>query len=104
MDMLFGWTDKGGMVAAMGAAVTYGNQRVKAMLLDKLAEVVHEVWVEKPQAIARNVLPLAFKFVDEIKYDVREANKRLLISLQSFMGDAFTSQLDTCSLDCKVSS
>lgn len=102
MDMLFGWTDKGNMIAAMAAAILHGNQRVKVSLIDKLAEVVHEVWVEKPQAVSKNVLPLALRYVDEIKHDVRAANIRLLTALQSFMGDTFTAQLEGCSADCRA--
>eukprot|EP00656_Telonema_subtile_P027970 TRINITY_DN3018_c0_g4_i1.p1 TRINITY_DN3018_c0_g4~~TRINITY_DN3018_c0_g4_i1.p1 ORF type:complete len:1396 (+),score=276.82 TRINITY_DN3018_c0_g4_i1:162-4349(+) len=102
MDMLFGWTDKGNMIAAMSAAISHGNQRVRVSLLDKLTEVVHEVWVEKPQAVSKNVLPLALRYVDEIKHDVRAANIRLLTALQSFMGDSFAAQLDASSLDCKA--
>lgn len=102
MDLLFGWTDKGNMIAAMTAAIPHGTSRVKASLLEKLAEVVHEVWVEKPQAVSKSVLPVAFRYVDETKHDVRAANTRLLVALKSFMGDAFSSQLETCSHDCKV--
>lgn len=102
MDMLFGWTDKGNMIAAMSAAVVQGNQRVKVSLLDKLAEVVHEVWVEKPQAVSKNVLPLALRHVDEVKHDVRSANIRLLTALQSFMGESFNSHLDSCGVECRA--
>merc|ERR1712166_728964 len=99
LDTLFGWTDKANMIIAMTAAITHGNQRVKVSLLDKLAEVVHEVWVEKPQAVSKNVLPLALRHVDEVKHDVRSANIRLLTALQSFMGESFNTQLDSCGVE-----
>jgi len=102
LDTLFGWTDKANMIIAMTAAITHGNQRVKTSLLDKLTEVVHEVWVEKPQAVSKTVLPLAFQLVDDSKLDVRAAVNRLLIAMNTFMGEAFAAQLEGCSVDCKL--
>ena len=56
------------------SVVDYGNQRVKGPMLEKLAAITPQLAQTKPMLVTRQILPLAFRLLDEFKVDVRQNN------------------------------
>ena len=95
LDCLFGCVDKTQLVRAMCKTVSFGNPRVKAAMLNKLAEVVREVYMEYPSVVQKSVVPMAVHCAEtEIKGEVRTSVNQLLICLNTAMKAAFMSELD----------
>ena len=56
------------------SVVDYGNQRVKGPMLEKLVAITPGLAQTKPMLVTRQILPLAFRLLDEFKVDVRQNN------------------------------
>jgi hypothetical protein len=68
------------------SVVDYGNQRVKGPMLEKLAAITPQLAQTKPMLVTRQILPLAFRLLDEFKVDVRQNNTKLLQELHRSLG------------------
>jgi len=103
VDCLFGCVEKAVLVKAMCKTVSYGNARVKTGMLNKLAEVAREIYVEDPRLISSTVIPMVVNTVEtEMKGDVRKSVNSVLVCLHAAMQGAFFSELENLDLDVTV--
>lgn len=66
--------------------VGHGNLRGKAVLLDKLQDIVVSVYPRKPQLVIKHTLPVTFAMLNERGADVRAANMQMIETLGRLMG------------------
>jgi hypothetical protein len=79
--------DKSQLLHPYANVITYGNPRVKPVMLEQLKLLVPEVYHEKPSHTVRCVLPAAVGLLDERKADIRTANNELLAALYEVLGE-----------------
>lgn len=66
------------------AAVTK-NSRARTTLIGCITEIIPKVYDKRPNLIAKNVIPLIVKLIDDSKVDVREECFKLVNKLYSIM-------------------
>eukprot|EP00163_Fabomonas_tropica_P001966 TRINITY_DN1145_c1_g1_i2.p1 TRINITY_DN1145_c1_g1~~TRINITY_DN1145_c1_g1_i2.p1 ORF type:complete len:1334 (-),score=342.97 TRINITY_DN1145_c1_g1_i2:21-4022(-) len=87
-DELIANVDMQSLLQSMTNIVSYGNPRVKALLLEKLADSVSYVYSVKPSLLAKYVLPVSFKLLSENKGEIKTANAHLLQELYIMLDDS----------------
>ena len=97
MESLSKQLDSYQLLESFASAITYGNSRVKPLMLDLFVDLVEPAFDLKPQVVTKYVLPVAFGLMSERKADVREANRRLVQTLYILMGDElFDAHANVC--------
>ncbi|CAH1262478.1 TOG array regulator of axonemal microtubules protein 1-like isoform X2 [Branchiostoma lanceolatum] len=91
------YVDKGLLLQPFANSAQYGNARVKPDMIDKLSDLVLEVYVRKQQSVVRHVLPVLWHLLGNTTSsgalpggtgNIRDATNRLANSLHLQMGDA----------------
>lgn len=86
LDKLLEVADHVLLIQNFSHCIGHGNLRGKAVLLEKLLEIVINVYPRKPQLVVKHTLPVAFAMMNESRADVRAANVKLIVALGRLMG------------------
>ncbi|XP_078590502.1 uncharacterized protein LOC144870370 isoform X5 [Branchiostoma floridae x Branchiostoma japonicum] len=97
LDAVVRHVDNGLLLQPFANSAQYGNARVKPDMIDKLSDLVLEVYVRKQQSVIRHVLPVLWHLLGNTTSsgalpggtgNIRDATNRLANSLHLQMGDA----------------
>lgn len=80
--------DPGLLLQHYSHVVCGSSGRGRAALVDKMAELVPQVYSSRPQLVARHAVPACLSLLHEARADMRAANTRLLSALTGLMGQA----------------
>jgi len=86
IDALVGAVDGALLVQNLSHVISNGNARSKAVMIDRLEQVVSRCYAAQPRLVGRHALGAALASLHDPKADIRTANAKLLRSLYAAMG------------------
>ena len=87
LDAIIQHVDNTSLVQYFANVIAFGNPRAKAVIVEKTAAIVPQVYRQKPQLILKHVLPRAVRLVEDQNGEMRTACTALLQSLHACLGD-----------------